>query len=439
MFYPCEDNLHIKKANRMQRIYNVNNIFKENIENAKKMLAKKGYKLDINEFNRLNSARLNTLQNIEKQKTKLNALSKLNKENVNEDRVKEAKLLKISIAQLENNYSLEEEAFVDFYAQIPNIPHESVPHGDNEDNNVIVKKHLEPITFDFKVKSHMELGKNKEIDSDMGAKLSGSRFVVMKNEIAQLHRALIQLMMDTHTEDLYEEHYVPYIVNDNILYGTGQLPKFKNDLYKIEGEKDAFLIPTAEVPLTNLFANRTLLEDELPVNMVAHTPCFRSEAGSAGRDVIGLIRQHQFEKVELVKVVNNRDSYQELELLLEQAEKVLKLLKLPYRVVNLCGGDLGFSAAKTYDIEVWVPSQDKYREIASVSNCEDFQSRRMLAKYKNAEGKHYLHTLNGSGVAVGRCMIAVLENYQLKDGSVLIPEILIPYMKGKTHILKNLH
>lgn len=422
----------------MQKTYNINPIFKDNILEAKTLLARKGYDLNIDEFNTLNSARLNTLQEIEKQKTQLNTLSRLNKGSVDETRVQEAKLLKASIAQLEINYSVEEEAFVDFYVQIPNIPHDSVPEGQDENDNVLVKTHLEPTVFNFKVKDHMQLGKNTDIDSELGAKLSGSRFVVMKNEIAQLHRALIQLMMDTHTEDLYEEHYVPYIVNDNILYGTGQLPKFEKDLYKIEGEKETFLIPTAEVPLTNLFANKTVLETELPVNMVAHTPCFRSEAGSAGRDVVGLIRQHQFEKVELVKIVNNRHSYEELELLLNQAEKVLQLLKLPYRVVNLCGGDLGFSAAKTYDIEVWVPSQDKYREIASVSNCEDFQARRMLAKFKNADGKHYVHTLNGSGVAVGRCMIAVLENYQQEDGSVLVPEVLIPYMKGKRVILKSL-
>lgn len=422
----------------MQKIYNVNPIFKDNIIEAKTLLARKGYNLNIDEFNALNAARLNTLQEIEKQKTQLNTLSRLNKESVNEARVQEAKLLKASIAQLEINYGFEEEAFVNFYVQIPNIPHDSVPEGQDENDNVLVKTHLEPTVFNFKVKDHMQLGKNTDIDSELGAKLSGSRFVVMKNEIAQLHRALIQLMMDTHTEDFYEEHYVPYIVNDNILYGTGQLPKFEKDLYKIEGEKEAFLIPTAEVPLTNLFANKTVLETELPVNMVAHTPCFRSEAGSAGRDVVGLIRQHQFEKVELVKIVNNRHSYEELELLLNQAEKVLQLLELPYRVVNLCGGDLGFSAAKTYDIEVWVPSQDKYREIASVSNCEDFQARRMLAKFKNADGKHYVHTLNGSGVAVGRCMIAVLENFQQEDGSVLVPEVLIPYMKGKRVILKSL-
>jgi len=422
----------------MQKTYNINPIFKDNILEAKTLLARKGYDLNIEEFNTLNSARLNTLQEIEKQKTQLNTLSRLNKGSVDEARVQEAKLLKASIAQLEINYTFEEEAFVDFYVQIPNIPHNSVPEGQDENDNVLVKTHLVPTTFNFKVKDHMQLGKNIDIDSELGAKLSGSRFVVMKNEIAQLHRALIQLMMDTHTEDLYEEHYVPYIVNDNILYGTGQLPKFEKDLYKIEGEKAAFLIPTAEVPLTNLFANKTVLETELPVNMVAHTPCFRSEAGSAGRDVVGLIRQHQFEKVELVKIVNNRHSYEELELLLNQAEKILQLLKLPYRVVNLCGGDLGFSAAKTYDIEVWVPSQDKYREIASVSNCEDFQARRMLAKFKNADGKHYVHTLNGSGVAVGRCMIAVLENYQQEDGSVLVPEVLIPYMKGKRVILKSL-
>lgn len=273
------------------------------------------------------------------------------------------------------------------------------------------------------------------MDFKAGAELAGRRFVVLRNDIAQLHRALIQFMLKVHKEDGYEEHYLPYMVNGQALYGTGQLPKFQEDLYKLENKEDAYLIPTAEVPLTNLYAGAMLNKEELPVNMVAHTPCFRSEAGSYSRDIVGMIRQHQFEKVELVKIVDADTSYDELENLLDQAEKVLQLLDLPYRVVSLCGGDLGFSAAKTYDIEVWIPSQNKYREIASISNCEDFQAKRMLAKYKDGKEKQYVHTLNGSGVAVGRCMIAVLENYQQEDGTVKVPDALKPFMDGKDTIL----
>lgn len=423
----------------MKKTYNINQIYKDDIEGAKKHLAKKGYDLNISTFQELYKKRIESLRNLDALKHEINSLSKSNKKGTDfSQNIEKVKNLKLNLTNLEDIYAKDEFEFANFYCQIPNIPHNSVPEGDDEDDNVLVKEFLAPTNFNFKPKDHMDLGKGGSIDAESAVRMSGSRFIVLRNEIAQLHRALTQFMLDTHTDDGYEEHYVPYIVNSEILYGTGQLPKFEKDLYKVENGNDAYLIPTAEVPLTNLFANKTILQEVLPVRMVAATPCFRSEAGSYSKDIVGLIRQHQFEKVELVHIVEAEKSYEELDKLVEQSEKILQLLKLPYRIVNLCGGDLGFSAAKTYDIEVWIPSQDKYREIASISNCEDFQARRMLAKYKNKNGSQYLHTLNGSGVAVGRCMIAVLENYQNEDGSVTIPDVLIPYMKNKTEILKNL-
>lgn len=423
----------------MKKTYNINQIYKDDIEGAKKFLAKKGYDLNISTFQELYKKRIESLRNLDALKHEINSLSKSNKKGTDfSQNIEKVKNLKLNLTNLEDIYAKDEFEFANFYCQIPNIPHNSVPEGDDEDDNVLVKEFLAPTNFNFKPKDHMDLGKGGSIDAESAVRMSGSRFIVLRNEIAQLHRALTQFMLDTHTDDGYEEHYVPYIVNSEILYGTGQLPKFEKDLYKVENGNDAYLIPTAEVPLTNLFANKTILQEFLPVRMVAATPCFRSEAGSYSKDIVGLIRQHQFEKVELVHIVEAEKSYEELDKLVEQSEKILQLLKLPYRIVNLCGGDLGFSAAKTYDIEVWIPSQDKYREIASISNCEDFQARRMLAKYKNKNGSQYVHTLNGSGVAVGRCMIAVLENYQNEDGSVTIPDVLIPYMKNKTEILKNL-
>lgn len=422
----------------MKKTFNVHPLFKADIELAKALLDKKGYALDVIKFQTLNANRLETLQKIASIRGEINILSKVQKTDPDFlEKVAKSKEVKVELKRLEDAFVGYEEEFVDYYSSIPNFPHDSVPVGLTEEDNKTVKEHLTPTTFSFEVKSHAELGlKNDNIDFKAGVALSGSRFVVLRNEIALLHRALTQLMLDTHTSDGYEEHYLPYMVNGQALYGTGQLPKFQDDLYRIANKDDAYLIPTAEVPLTNIFAYKTIDENDLPINMTAHTPCFRSEVGSSGKDIYGLIRQHQFEKVELVKIVKAETSYDELEVLLQQAEKVMQLLKLPYRVVALCGGDLGFSAAKTYDIEVWVPSENKYREIASISNCEDFQAKRMLAKCKNKDEAHYVHTLNGSGVAVGRCMIAVMENYQQEDGSVAIPEVLIPYMKGKTEILK---
>ncbi|MDX1369041.1 serine--tRNA ligase [Pseudomonas sp.] len=319
---------------------------------------------------------------------------------------------------------------------IPNLPHESVPVGDDEDGNVEVRRWGTPKAFDFAIQDHVSLGEQHGwLDFETAAKLSGARFALLRGPIARLHRALAQFMINLHTgEHGYEEAYTPYLVQASALQGTGQLPKFEEDLFKIsrENEADLYLIPTAEVSLTNIVAGEILDARQLPLKLVAHTPCFRSEAGSSGRDTRGMIRQHQFDKVEMVQIVEPGASYQALEELTGNAEKVLQLLELPYRVLSLCTGDMGFSATKTYDLEVWVPSQDKYREISSCSNCGDFQARRMQARYRNPEtGKpELLHTLNGSGLAVGRTLVAVLENYQQADGSIRVPQVLKPYMGG---------
>ncbi len=316
---------------------------------------------------------------------------------------------------------------------IPNIPHESVPAGASEDDNVEVRTWGKPTAFDFEAKDHVDLGEPLGLDFENAAKITGARFAVMKGPLARLHRALIQFMLNTHTgEHGYQEVYVPYLVNADSLLGTGQLPKFEEDLYKVPGERDMYLIPTAEVPVTNIARDEIIDEEQLPVRFTCHTPCFRSEAGAYGRDVRGMIRQHQFEKVELVQLVKPEDSYAALEALTGHAETILQKLGLPYRVVVLCGGDIGFSAAKTYDLEVWLPGQQKYREISSCSNFEDFQARRMQARFrpKNSKKPELLHTLNGSGLAVGRTLLAVMENYQQEDGSIRVPEVLVPYMGG---------
>ncbi|HBZ96036.1 MULTISPECIES: serine--tRNA ligase [unclassified Pseudomonas] len=319
---------------------------------------------------------------------------------------------------------------------IPNLPHDSVPVGADEDGNVEVARWGTPRTFDFEVKDHVALGEQHGwLDFETAAKLSGARFALLRGPIARLHRALAQFMINLHTGDHgYEEAYTPYLVQAPALQGTGQLPKFEEDLFKIrrEDQADLYLIPTAEVSLTNIVAGEILDAKQLPLKFVAHTPCFRSEAGASGRDTRGMIRQHQFDKVEMVQIVEPSKSFEALEGMTANAERVLQLLELPYRKLALCTGDMGFSAVKTYDLEVWVPSQDKYREISSCSNCGDFQARRMQARYRNPEtGKPELvHTLNGSGLAVGRTLVAVLENYQQADGSIRVPEVLKPYMGG---------
>ena len=314
---------------------------------------------------------------------------------------------------------------------IPNIPHDSVPVGKDENDNVEIRKWGEPRQFDFAAKDHVELGeKLGQLDFETASKITGSRFALMQGQLARLHRALIQFMLDLHTrEHGYTETYVPYLVNAESLRGTGQLPKFEEDLFKLGGEQNYFLIPTAEVPVTNIVRDVIIDTDDMPRKYVCHTPCFRSEAGSYGKDTRGMIRQHQFEKVELVQVVKPDASYQAHEELTAHAEEVLKRLQLPYRVMALCSGDMGFSAAKTYDLEVWLPGQGKYREISSCSNFEAFQARRMKARWRNPEtGKPELvHTLNGSGLAVGRTLVAVMENYQEADGSIVVPEVLRSY------------
>jgi seryl-tRNA synthetase len=315
---------------------------------------------------------------------------------------------------------------------LPNLPHESVPIGQNEEDNRLERTHGEKPQFDFEVKDHVDLGTNLGgLDFERAAKLAGARFTVVRGAVARLERALIQFMLDVQTQEHgYTEVITPFMVNSESLQGTGQLPKFADDLFHLEGEKDLWLIPTAEVPLTNLHRDEILKGDDLPTCYVAYTPCFRSEAGSYGKDTRGMLRQHQFNKVELVKFTTPEDSWDELEKLTANAESILQRLGLHYRVVTLCTGDLGFSAAKTYDIEVWLPGQDNYREISSCSNCTDFQARRAGIRFKRGKKPELCHTLNGSGLAVGRTVIAVLENYQQADGSVRVPEVLQPYMNG---------
>ena len=338
----------------------------------------------------------------------------------------------------------------DMLLAVPNLPHESVPVGADEHGNLEMRKWSMdgkgPKTFDFEVRDHVDIGEKLGLDFDIGIKLSGARFTFMRGQIARMHRALAQFMLDTQTQQHgYTECYTPYIVNADTLRGTGQLPKFEGDLFAAKkGGQDSeegaesqalYLIPTSEVTLTNVVRDEILAESDLPMKLTAHTPCFRSEAGSAGRDTRGLIRQHQFDKVEMVQIVHPEKSYEALEEMTGHAEAILQKLGLPYRVMLLCSGDMGFGATKTYDLEVWVPAQATYREISSCSNCEAFQARRLQARFKNAQGKNELvHTLNGSGLAVGRALVAVLENYQNADGSVTVPEVLRPYMGGITEL-----
>lgn len=322
---------------------------------------------------------------------------------------------------------------------LPNLPHISVPAGSDETANVEMRRWGEPRNFDFPVKDHVDVGASLGLDFETGVKLSGSRFAFMKGQVAALHRALAQFMINTHTRlHGYTECYTPYIVNSDVLIGTGQLPKFKEDMFWVnrggaeeEPQGEQYLISTSEIPLTNMVREQILESSQLPIHLTAHSPCFRSEAGSAGKDTRGLIRQHQFDKVEMVRIEKPQDSWDALEEMVWHAEDILQRLGLPYRVITLCTGDMGFSASKTYDIEVWLPAQNTYREISSCSNCESFQARRMQARYRDEEGKpQYVHTLNGSGVAVGRALVAVLENYQNEDGSVTVPKVLQPYLDG---------
>ncbi|MDG1818785.1 MAG: serine--tRNA ligase [Porticoccaceae bacterium] len=404
----------------------------------------KRYDLDTEAFLALEAQRKELQLAAESLQQERNAYAKSMGKLIGEAKAKgeDIEPLKTMGEQLKNNAAQADAALLavqnsldEMLQGIPNIPHSSVPAGNDEDDNVEVRRWGEPRTFDFEIKDHVDLGDAlNALDFDTAAKITGSRFSQMRGGLASMHRALTQFMLNTHIhEHGYEEVYVPYIVNRDSLFGTGQLPKFEEDLFKLDDEREFYLIPTAEVPITNIYRNEIV--DSLPIKFVSHTPCFRSEAGSYGRDTRGMIRQHQFEKVEMVQFVNPEDSWDALDTLVGHAEAILQKLNLPYRTVILCGGDLGFSAAKTYDIEVWLPSQEKYREISSCSNFADFQARRMKARYRNADGKpELLHTLNGSGLAVGRTLLAVMENYQQADGSIAVPEVLQPLMNGLTHI-----
>ncbi len=399
-------------------------------------LRREDYPRLVDEALRLDEERRSILRELEALRAERNAMSKeigRRKSKGKQTAELEGKVKKIKekIEGLEDKLSKVEEKLKGVMLSIPNIPHQSVPVGKDETENVEVRRWGVQRDFDFEPKAHYEIGEALGIlDFERGASLSGSRFTVMWGWGARLERALINFMLDFHTSRGYKEVWVPHLVKPEILEGTGQLPKFEEDLYFCERD-GLYLIPTAEVPLTNLFRDTILEEKDLPIYLTAYTPCYRREAGAYGKDIRGIIRQHQFDKVELVKIVHPDTSDQELERLTADAEEILKLLELPYRVVALCTGDLGFASAKTYDIEVWFPSQNKYREISSCSNCTDFQARRMNTRFKDSQGrKSFVHTLNGSGLAVGRTLAAILENYQQKDGSVVVPKVLRDYLKA---------
>ena len=423
-------------------------LLRGNIDFVVEQLKRRNFSFDVAEFNILEDQRkviqvqTQDLQNLRNTKSKAIGQAKASGEKI-EPLLEEVSDLGEKLDNAKSALNDLQLKIDEIVMAIPNIPHPSVPEGQSEDDNIELLKWGEPKKFDFELKDHVDLGEMHGIDFAVAAKISGSRFVVITGKLAKLQRALTQFMLDHHTEvNGYTETYVPYLVNADSLTGTGQLPKFEADLFKTrlhgeEGEAKAlYLIPTAEVPVTNIVRDSILKDSELPLKFVAHTPCFRSEAGSYGRDTRGLIRQHQFEKVELVQISNPDNSYDVLEELTEHAEGILKLLELPYRKVILCTGDLGFSSAKTYDLEVWLPGQAAYREISSCSCFEGFQARRMQIRWKNPQTKEseFLHTLNGSGLAVGRTLVAVIENYQNADGSITIPKVLQGYMGGITKI-----
>ncbi len=403
-------------------------------------LAARKFAFPAEEFKTLEAQRKTIQTNTENLQAKRNAASK--QIGIAKSKGEDASAILAEVAGLGDELKAAEvqlnEVQVSILAlmqNVPNLPHESVPVGHDETQNVEVRRWGTPRLFDFAVKDHADVGAPLGLDFDTGAKLSGARFTFMKGQIAKLHRAIAQFMLDTQTEKHdYTECYTPYMVNRETLIGTGQLPKFEEDLFSTpHNDSKLYLIPTSEVTLTNTVRDEIVALDSLPIKLTAHTPCFRSEAGSYGKDTKGMIRQHQFDKVEMVQIVHPENSYAALEEMVGHAEAILQALELPYRVVSLCTGDMGFGAAKTYDLEVWLPAQNTYREISSVSNCEAFQARRLQARFRNANGKpELLHTLNGSGLAVGRTLVAVLENNQQADGSVTIPKALQPYMGGKT-------
>ena len=410
-------------------------LLRTELDTVAEKLAKRGYELDKAFWQQVEEQRKSIQVKTEELQAKKNAgakqigLMKRNGENT-DALMAEMATISSEMKQAEDALKALQEKIQAAALTIPNLPDDSVPAGKDENDNVEMRRWGEPRQFDFAVKDHSDLGEDLGLlDFEMAAKLTGSRFSVLKGQLAKLNRALIAFMLTTHTDKYgYTEMYVPYMVNADSLLGTGQLPKFEEDLFKLRGEKEYYLIPTSEVPLTNSVRDKILDPEALPIKVTAHTPCFRSEAGSAGRDTRGLIRQHQFEKVEMVQIVHPETSMQALEDMTGQAEYILQQLGLPYRVIVLCGGDMGFGAVKTYDIEVWLPSQTTYREISSCSNCGDFQARRMQARVKDGKKTELVHTLNGSGLAVGRTLLAIMENYQNADGTITVPEVLRPYM-----------
>ena len=420
-------------------------LLRNELETTAERLAIKGYELDQTRFNQLEEQR--KMLQVETQDLQQQRNQKSKEIGMAKGRGEDIEPLKQAVDRLGGDLKEKEQALQliltqlnDILLGMPNLPDASVPVGKDESDNEEVRRWGEAKDFDFDVKDHVELGEKLGLlDFETAAKLTGSRFAVIHGDLATLHRALAQLMLDIHTRSHgYQEVNVPFIVNSDSLRGTGQLPKFKEDLFPLECDSEYYLIPTAEVTVTNLWRDQIAKAEQLPLKYVAHTPCFRSEAGSYGKDTRGMIRQHQFEKVEMVQLVHPAQSWQALEEIVGQAEAVLQALELPYRVVNLCGGDLGFSAAKTYDIEVWLPAQETYREISSCSNFLDFQTRRMQARWREQDQKPQLmHSLNGSGLAVGRTLVAVLENHQNADGIVTVPEVLRHYMRGIDRLMMN--
>ena len=421
-------------------------LLRTQLDHVAARLATRGMQLDTAAFQALEDERKQLQTRTQELQARRNALSK--QIGMLKGKGEDASGVMAEVAQLGDELKACEQALPTllermnaFLATLPNLPQEDVPVGADESGNVEVRRWGTPGTYDFEVRDHVDLGAPLGLDFETGARLSGSRFAFLRGPVARLHRALAQVMLDPHArEHGYTECYTPYIVNGSALYGTGQLPKFKEDLFWVlrggdEEGLEQYLIPTAEITLTNSVREEVLALEALPIRLTAHSPCFRSEAGSGGRDVRGMIRQHQFDKVEMVQIVEPAKSDEALEQMVGHAEAILQKLELPYRVITLCTGDMGFGAAKTYDLEVWLPAQNTYREISSCSNCESFQARRMQARFKNAQGKNELvHTLNGSGLAVGRTLVAVLENHQQADGSIVIPKALVPYMGGVERI-----
>ena len=422
------------------------NLLREDSKAIASLLKERGFDFDIKKYESLEKDRkviqvkTQELQGQRNQFSKNIGIEK-GKGNDASDLMEQVNIIAETLKELENQLSIIQISLNQFLLNIPNIPHDSVPKGVSEKDNLVVKEFGKPQNFTFEIKDHVDVGLIHGLDFELGSKLSGARFVSMKGGMAKLHRAIGQMMLDVQTQEHgYEECYTPYLVNEESLIGTGQLPKFSEDLFKTsKGDEDSlYLIPTGEVPLTNFVRDTIVNENDLPLKFTAHTPCFRSEAGSYGKDTRGMIRQHQFDKVEMVQISHPDSSYKVLDEMVVHAENILQKLELPYRVVSLCKGDMGFGAAKTFDLEVWLPSQNTYREISSISNCEDFQARRLKARYKDSDGKNkFLHTLNGSGLAVGRTLVAILENYQQENGDIKIPKALVSYMGGSNKLTSD--